>query len=319
MSRGEFALIDQLLKPLASDFPGALGLTDDAALVDIAPGQSLVVAKDAIVSGVHFFADDPADAVAQKLLRVNLSDLAAMGAEPLAYLTVIARPRELTDAWLEGFARGLANDQERFGLSLIGGDVVSTPGPLLLSCTILGQVERGRALRRSTARADDVVWVSGTLGDAALGLRVRRGLAATEDEAFYLLDRYRRPDPRLALGRKLIGVAHAAIDISDGLLADLGHILETSKVGARIEIASLPVSDTAHGLPGWLEAALGGGDDYELLFTAPASATGAIEAIGREVDLGLTAIGRITAASGLEVVDASGARLATNSLGWRHF
>lgn len=319
MSRGEFALIDQLLKPLASDFPGALGLTDDAALVDIAPGQSLVVAKDAIVSGVHFFADDPADAVAQKLLRVNLSDLAAMGAEPLAYLTVIARPRELTDAWLEGFARGLANDQERFGLSLIGGDVVSTPGPLLLSCTILGQVERGRALRRSTARADDVVWVSGTLGDAALGLRVRKGLAATEDEAFYLLDRYRRPDPRLALGRRLIGVAHAAIDISDGLLADLGHILETSKVGARIETASLPVSNTAHGLPGWLEAALGGGDDYELLFTAPASATGTIEAIGHELDLGLTAIGRITAASGLDVVDATGARIATDSLGWRHF
>jgi thiamine-monophosphate kinase len=317
--RGEFALIDQLLKPLAQSFPGALGLTDDAALVDLPAGRSLVIAKDAIVSGVHFFADDPADAVAQKLLRVNLSDLAAMGAEPVAYLTVIARPRDLADQWLEGFARGLANDQERFGLSLIGGDVVSTPGPLLLSCTILGQVATGRALRRSTARADDVVWVSGTLGDAALGLRVRRGLAATEDEAFYLLDRYRRPDPRLALGCKLIGSAHAAIDVSDGLLADLGHILETSKVGARIETARLPVSDVAHGLPGWLEAALGGGDDYELLFTAPPSATATIEAIGHELDLRLTAIGSIIAATGLEVVDARGQRLATDSLGWRHF
>ena len=319
MSRGEFALIDQLLKPLAKSFPGALGLTDDAALVDLPAGRSLVVAKDAIVSDVHFFADDPADTVAQKLLRVNLSDLAAMGAEPVAYLTVIARPRDLADQWLESFARGLARDQERFGLSLIGGDVVSMPGPLLLSCTILGQVEAGQALRRSSARAGDRLWVSGTLGDAALGLRVRKGLAATEDEAFHLIERYCRPEPRLALGRRLVGLAHAAIDVSDGLLADLGHILETSAVGARLEAANVPVSDVAHGLPGWLEAALGGGDDYELLFTAPASATSAIEAIGRELDLRLTTIGSITETSGLEVVDARGQRLATDTLGWRHF
>ena len=202
---------------------------------------------------------------------------------------------------------------------MIGGDVVSTPGPLLLSCTILGQVEAGQALRRSTACAGDRVWVSGTLGDAALGLRVRKGLAATEDEAFHLIERYRRPEPRLALGRRLVGLAHAAIDVSDGLLADLGHILETSAVGARLEAASVPVSDVAHGLPGWLEAALGGGDDYELLFTAPASATSAIEAISAELDLRLTVIGSITAATGLEVVDARGQRLATDTLGWRHF
>jgi thiamine-monophosphate kinase len=317
--RGEFTLIDELLKPLAAGFPGALGLTDDAALVDVPPGRSLVVAKDALVAGVHFFKDDPADAVAQKLLRVNLSDLAAMGAEPLAYLTVIARPPDLADGWLEGFARGLGADQAEFGLSLIGGDIVGTPGPLMLSCTILGLVETGQALRRGAAVAGDVIWVSGTLGDGALGLRVRRGLAATEDEAFYLIERYRRPTPRLALGRRLIGTAHAAIDVSDGLLADLGHILETSGVGARIEAPRLPVSEIAHGLPGWLEAALGGGDDYELLFTAPPAATPAIEAIGRELDLRLSAIGRITGPAGLELVDAAGRPMPTQHLGWRHF
>ncbi len=317
--RGEFALIDELLKPLASGFPGALGLTDDAALVDVPAGRSLVIAKDAIVAGVHFFADDPADAVAQKLLRVNLSDLAAMGAEPLAYLTVIARPRDLEDSWLDGFARGLGRDQVRFGLSLIGGDIVSTPGPLMLSCTILGLVEQGRALRRSTAQPGDLIWVSGTLGDAALGLRVIKGLAATEDEAFYLVERYRRPEPRLALGRRLLGLAHAAIDVSDGLLADLGHILEESKVGGRLEAELLPVSDVAHGLPGWLEAALGGGDDYELLFTAPEAATPAIEGLAAELDLRLAAIGRIVEGGGLELVDAAGAPLAVEGHGWRHF
>ena len=317
--RGEFALIDELLKPLASGFPGALGLTDDAALVDVPAGRSLVIAKDAIVAGVHFFADDPADAVAQKLLRVNLSDLAAMGAEPLAYLTVIARPRDLEDSWLDGFARGLGRDQARFGLSLIGGDIVSTPGPLMLSCTILGLVEQGRALRRSTAQPGDLIWVSGTLGDAALGLRVIKGLAATEDEAFYLVERYRRPEPRLALGRRLLGLAHAAIDVSDGLLADLGHILEESKVGGRLEAELLPVSDVAHGLPGWLEAALGGGDDYELLFTAPEAATPAIEGLAAELDLRLAAIGRIVEGGGLELVDAAGAPLAVEGHGWRHF
>lgn len=319
MTLGEFQLIDRLLKPLAKGFPGALNLGDDAALVDVPAGRQLVIAKDAIVAGVHFFKDDPADSVAQKLLRVNLSDLAAMGAEPLAYLTVIARPKDLGNGWLEGFTRGLAEDQERFGLHLIGGDIVSTPGPLMLSCTIIGLVETGKALTRSAARPGDTIWVSGTLGDAALGLRVVKGLAATEDEAFYLVERYRRPEPRLALGRRLTGLAHAAIDVSDGLTADLGHILDESAVAARIEAMRLPLSEVAHGLPGWLEAALGGGDDYELLFTAPAAATAAIERIGRELKLRLSAIGRITEGKGLEVVDEKGAALEVQGLGWRHF
>lgn len=316
---GEFALIDKLLKPLAKGFPGALNLADDAAVVEVPEGRSLVIAKDAIIAGVHFLKDDPADTVAQKLLRVNLSDLAAMGAEPLAYLSVIARPKDLGRSWLEGFARGLAEDQQRFDLHLIGGDVVSTPGPLMLSCTILGLVETGRALRRAAARPGDVVWVSGTLGDAALGLRVLKGLAATEDEAFYLVERYRCPQPRLELGRRLVGVAHAAIDVSDGLAADLTHILDESAVSAKIDAAMLPTSTVAHGLPGWLEAAVGGGDDYELLFTAAADATAEIERIGRELGLQLTAIGRIEAGTGLELVDERGLPLEIQERGWRHF
>jgi thiamine-monophosphate kinase len=204
-------------------------------------------------------------------------------------------------------------------MALIGGDIVSTPGPLLLSCTILGLVEQGRALRRSTARPGDAIWVSGTLGDAALGLRVIKGLAATEDEAFYLGERYRRPEPRLALGRRLHGVASAAIDVSDGLLADLVHILEESGVGARLEAAKLPISSVAHGLPGWLEAALGGGDDYELVFTAAATSDDAIQAIGHELVLRLTRIGEVSAGPGLQVIDAAGRPVATREIGWRHF
>lgn len=317
--RGEFELIGQLLKPLAKRFPGALDLGDDAALVDVPAGRQLVIAKDAMVAGVHFFLNDPADTVAQKLLRVNLSDLAAMGAEPLAYLTVIARPKELGNGWLEDFTNGLADDQQRFGLSLIGGDIVSTPGPLMLSCTILGLVETGRALRRAAALPGDTIWVSGTLGDAALGLRVIKGLAATEDEAFYLIERYRRPQPRIDLGRRLVDIAHAAIDVSDGLLADLQHILDQSTAGARIEAAKLPTSEVAHGLPGWLEAAMGGGDDYELLFTAAPDATPRIDGIARELGLRLTAIGQIVADKGLEVIDEKGAALEVQGRGWRHF
>lgn len=317
--RGEFALIDQLLKPLARGFAGALDLTDDAALVEVPKGQSLVIAKDAIVADVHFLKADPAETVAAKLLGVNLSDLAAMGASPLAYLSVIARPRDLDDAWLEGFAAGLGACQRRFGLFLIGGDIVSTPGPLMLSCTILGLVKEGQALRRSAARPGDRIWVSGTLGDAALGLRVLKGLAATEDEAFYLVERYRRPQPRVALGQRLAGLARAAIDISDGLLADLTHILEESGVAARIELERLPVSAVAKGLPGWQEAALAGGDDYELLFTAPESATPTIEKLGQETAIAVTPIGRIEDGEGLVVTDGRGRPVPIQGLGWRHF
>jgi thiamine-monophosphate kinase len=319
MSLGEFELIDRLLKPLARGYPGALDLTDDAALVDVPSGVELVIAKDAIVADVHFLKDDPPELVAGKLLRVNLSDLAAMGADPLGYLTVLARSPDVDDVWLRRFAAGLMADQTRFGCHLLGGDTVSTPGPLMLSLTILGTVPKGRALLRGGARPGDDVWVSGTLGDAAMGLRVLRGLAVPEDEAMALVDRYRTPRPRLALGRSLRGLATAAIDVSDGLAADLGHILETSGVAAIIDADRLPLSDVALGVPGAREAALTGGDDYEILFTAPAERRAEVEALAGRLDHPLTRIGAIRAGEGLEVVDAAGNRLPVRAGGWRHF
>lgn len=319
MSLGEFALIDRLLKPLAKGFPGTLDLTDDAALVGLPAGRQLVIAKDAIVAGVHFLADDPPELIAGKLLRVNLSDLAAMGADPLGYLTVLARSPGVDDAWLARFAAGLAADQRRFGCHLLGGDTVSTPGPLTLTLTILGTVPEGQALLRRGAQAGDDLWVSGTLGDAALGLRILRGLAVAEEEAVALVDRYRTPQPRLDLGRSLRGIATAAIDVSDGLLADLGHILETSGVGAVVEAALVPLSPVGRGVPGAREAALAGGDDYELLFTAPPARRETIAGLQTGLDLPLTRIGAIRAEGGLEVRDADGRPLRLDHAGWQHF
>ena len=319
MTMGEFELIDSLLKPLARGYPGALGLVDDAALVDLPPEMQLVIAKDAIVADVHFLANDPAELVAGKLLRVNLSDLAAMGAEPLGYLTVLARSPAVDDHWLRRFAAGLLADQRRFGCHLLGGDTVSTPGPLTLTLTILGTVPKGQALLRSGAHAGDDIWVSGSLGDAAMGLRVLRGLAVAEEEALALIDRYRTPRPRLALGKALRGLASAAIDVSDGLAADLGHILKASGVGARIDASLLPLSPVGRGVPGAHEAALTGGDDYELLFTAPPGRRRQIEALVAGLDHGLTRIGVVHAGAGLDIVDAEGRPVIVERAGWRHF
>ncbi len=319
MPMGEFELIGRLIRPLARGCPAALDLGDDAALLDVPAGQQLVIAKDGMVEGVHFLADDPAELIAGKILRVNLSDLAAMGADPLGYLMVLGRPRRIDDAWLESFYHGLARDQERFGLHLMGGDTISTPGPLTLSLTILGLVPRGQALLRSGARPGDDIWVSGTLGDAALGLRILRGLAASEDEALELVDRYRTPRPRLALGRRLRGIATAALDVSDGLLADLGHILEQSKVGAELRAGDLPISADARSMPGALDAALAGGDDYELLFTAPGDAAAAVERASRDAAIAVTRIGRIEAQKGLRLIGPEGRPMHPRQTGWRHF
>jgi len=316
----EFAFIARHLRPLAAGSPGALELLDDAALLDPPAGAELVLTKDAMVAGVHFLAEDPPAQIAQKLLRVNLSDLAAMGAAPLHYLLSLVRARDTTDAWLAEFCRGLAADQAEFDIGLLGGDTVATPGPLTLSLTAIGQVPKGQALRRSTARAGDDVWVSGTLGDGALGLRVLQGaLEAPVEARAYLIARYRLPCPRLALGQALRGVASAALDISDGLLADLGHILETSEVGAEIRAAALPLSPAARALPGARDAALAGGDDYELLFTAPADRRPRIEALSRELVLPLTCIGRIEAAGGLRALDEQDRQIPAAATGWQHF
>lgn len=321
----EFALIARVFAPLARDNPGAFGLTDDAAVLDIATGCQLVATADAMVAGVHFRQQDPAALVARKLLRVNLSDLAAMGARPIGYLLSVMLPPETEFGWIENFAGGLGVDQELFGVTLLGGDTVSTPGPLSLALTALGEVKAGAELRRAGARVGDTVYVSGTVGDGALGLAALEGrldgLSDTHRRA--LAGRYQLPEPRLALGSALSDLAHAAIDVSDGLVADLGHIAETSGVGAVVDAPRVPLSEAGTAAlaadPGLWRVILAGGDDYELLFTVAADAAAEVSALAGSFDLPLTEIGRITSEMGVRVRDESGDDMLFETAGFSHF
>ena len=332
---GEFELIQRYLRPLAADSPGAFALTDDAALLSPPPGRDIVVTADAMVAGVHFLPDDPPDLVARKLLRVNLSDLAAMGAAPIGYLVAASWPDDIgrasagdgSEDWFAGFAAGLAADQAEFGIVLLGGDTTRTPGPMILSLTAVGAVPAGRCLRRSTARAGDLLFVSGSIGDGTLGLEVLRGGLAglSPEHGAALADRYRLPRPRLALGQRLLaeGLASAALDVSDGLVADLGHIAETSGLAACLEAAAVPLSPAAQAVlaaePARLRQVVTGGDDYELLFTvAPAQAAG-LAALSEELGLPLTRVGAMSAGQGVSVRDAAGAELSLERAGWTHF
>ena len=320
---GEFELIRRYFAPLAG--PGSLKLTDDAAVVDLQPGRSLVATTDTVIAGVHFLADDPPDLIARKALRVNLSDLASMGAEPLGYLLVTALPAGIDENWVAQFSRGLAQDQAEFSIALLGGDTAFTPGPLSLTITALGQVERGKALLRSGAKPGDRVYLSGTIGDSAFGLKLAKGepLTLSPSEKSSLLDRYRLPQPRLGLGRRLIGVASAAMDVSDGFAADLGHICQASRVGALVEAAKLPVSPALRsvlevGQASLVEVATGG-DDYELLFTAPAAVELLLGRIATELALPLTAVGEIRREPGVIVLDQNGRAVELGPGGYRHF
>ena len=320
---GEFGRIRQFFAPLAG--LGALGLTDDAALLDCPPGYRLVVTVDQLVEGVHFLADDPPDLVGRKLMRRNLSDLAAMGATPRHYLVTSALPATHDDEWVRRFAEGLIEDQHRFGLALLGGDSTSTPGPALLTLTAIGHVAAGREIRRSGAQPGDKIWVSGTIGDAFLGLKVLRGeypSLAAEHRAT-LAARFQLPEPRTQLGPDLAGIARAMIDISDGLLADLGHICETSGVAATVELAHLPLSPAVGAIVAQDEALRAqlatGGDDYELLFTAPAETEDEITSLSRGLGLPITQIGAIEAGEGVRLLDEQGTALPIDKAGWRHF
>ncbi len=323
--QGEFDLIARFFEPLSRAAPGAFALGNDGALLTPPEGASLVVTKDLMVAGVHYPECEEPAVVARRLLRVNLSDLAAMGADARAYALGLALPEGTDDTWVEAFAAGLDRDQEAFGVALIGGDTVATGGPAVLSLTAFGTVEGEACLTRSGAGAGDDIYVSGTIGDAALGLRaVQGGLAALppEDRAA-LAGRFRLPEPRLALGTALVGLATCAIDVSDGLVADLGHISERSGVAARIAADAVPLSDPARRAlaGGEVEIAdlLTGGDDYELLFCAPLSARGDIDALGCRLGLALTRIGVIEPGQGVTVVDADGQPLALARAGYRHF
>ena len=324
---GEFGRIARYFKPLAAGFAGARGLADDAAVFGVPDGRELVVTVDAMVAGVHFLPGDAAEDVAAKLLRVNLSDLAAMGAEPYAYTLVTALPKDLPEEWLAGFARGLGEDQRRYGIALAGGDSVSTAGPVTLSVTAMGLVPAGQALPRGGGRPGDAVFVTGSIGDAALGLQVAFGTldVADAEARAHLLGRLRRPEPRTGVGPRLRGVAAACLDVSDGLVADLAHLAEESGCAAVLEAGRVPLSAAARavigGDPGRLATALTGGDDYELLFSAPVEHRDAVAAVAAEAGVAITEIGRLEAgeAGRVTVLDGAGAPLDLPARGWTHF
>ena len=322
---GEFDLIARFFRPLSSAAPGAFALRNDGALLTPPAGASLVVTKDLMVAGVHYPEGEEPSILARRLLRVNLSDLAAMGATASSYALGLALPEDVADDWVEAFAAGLALDQAAFGVALIGGDTVGTKGPAVLSLTAFGWVAEGACLTRSGAGEGDDIYVSGTVGDATLGLRAVQGglpALAAEDRAA-LAGRFRLPEPRLALGAALVGVATCAIDISDGLVADLGHICEESGVAARIGADAVPLSEPARRALDAGEATIAdlvtGGDDYELLFCAPQSARGAVDALGRRLGLAVTRIGAIERGEGVTVMDARGQPLTLGRAGYTHF
>jgi thiamine-monophosphate kinase len=292
---GEDDLIGRYFAPIAG--PAGLGLKDDAALVTPPPGHDLVLTVDGLVAGVHFFADDPPGDIARKALRVNLSDLAAKGATPLGFLLTLALPAAWTADWLEAFTDGLGEDSRAHACPLLGGDTVATPGPLTLSITALGAVPTGRMAARTGARPGDFLYVSGTIGDAALGLRLRMGQGPELSDASrkHLLDRYLLPRPRLALAAAMAADAHAGMDVSDGFVGDLAKMLRVSGVGARVEIARLPLSDASREAiaadPALFEIAATGGDDYELLAAVPPATAAAFEAKAKAAGVEVTRIG----------------------------
>jgi thiamine-monophosphate kinase len=311
----EFSLIARHFRPLAG--PGALDLRDDAAVLAPPAGRELVLTADAMVAGVHFLPDDPPDSVGRKLLRVNLSDLAAKGATPLGYLMTVSTPRDTPDDWFAGFAAGLAQDQAAYGMYLLGGDTTSTPGPISLSLTLIGHVAAGQAVHRFGASPGDGIFVTGTIGDGALGLAVATGRLA--DATGHLLDRYRLPRPRIGLA--LAGIASAGMDVSDGLVQDLGHICRASGVAAEIEAERVPLSEPARRAGAeWLETCLTGGDDYELLLAVPPGREAALTVAAEASGMAVTRIGGFRTGEARVIVSGPGGKpLALKKGGWSHF
>lgn len=299
--------------------PGALlGVGDDAALLQVPAGDVLAVSSDMLVSGTHFFPDADPYLLGHKTLAVNLSDLAAMGATP-RWATLALSLSVADEEWLERFSAGFFALANQYQLDLVGGD--TTRGPLNLCVTIMGTLPAQVALRRDTAQVGDEIWVSGTLGDAALALAHLQGrLMLSAEELALCAPALHRPQPRVALGLALRGVAHSAIDISDGLLADLGHILEASQVGAQLEYAALPMSGVLSSHAAFSQqCVLAGGDDYELCFTAPVTRHTELLRIAAELALPLSCIGKVVAGSGAVVHDAQGAIIQLKSRGYDHF
>ena len=325
---GEERLIGRLFRPIAKH-PGALGLMDDAARITPSAGHDLVLTVDALVAGVHFFADDPADAVAKKSLRVNLSDLAAKGAQPLGALLSLSIPATAGDEWLEAFARGLGEDCDQFQCPLLGGDMTRTPGALTISITAVGSVPSGKMVERKGARTGDLVVVTGTIGDAALGLRLRRApdnmpFAQLDGAAkAHLRERYLLPQPRLALAEALRECASAAMDISDGLAGDLAKLAAASGVAASIEAARVPLSPAARAAiaadEGLIETVLSGGDDYEIVAAVAENRLAALREAAVKAGIGLMTIGRIETGGGIHLAGLDGKPLHLKQASFSHF
>lgn len=324
---GEFELIARVFAPLSAD--GALGLTDDAAFYRPRPGFDLVLTKDEVVSAVHFFADDPWDAVAQKALRVNLSDLAAKGARPVGYLLALGLPKAFSVDDIDALGAGLAADQVSYGISLYGGDTVTSPAGLTLSVTAIGEVPEGGMVRRGGARAGDVIVVTGTIGDAALGLQLRLkpsladALGLSEAQRAHLLDRYLLPQPRSVLADAVRRLAHGGMDISDGLIGDLGKMAAASGVGIEIDPALVPLSDAARAAVTadrrQLATALTGGDDYELALSMTEDKAAEFIAAAEAAGVGAAVIGRAVAGEGIHLVGEAADIGDIGGGSYRHF
>lgn len=326
---GEFELIRRFFAPLASD-PGSLGLTDDAAVFTPEPGYDLVLTKDVLAADVHFFKDDAPEAIAAKALRVNLSDLAAKGARPRGYLLGMSLPSDWTADWLERFCAGLAADQSAFDVRLLGGDTIRSGNGLQVSITAIGQITAGGTVRRSGAQPGDLLFVSGTIGDAAAGLKIRLDNGFLHEnnladvEAGHLLDRYLLPRPRLALAGLVSKYASASMDVSDGLFADSAHMAVASGVDLEIELTSVPVSPALKkiraGARDTYFACLNGGDDYEILTAIPASGAQAFQAEAAAAGCPVTAIGTVVDGSGGVTCRENGTAVTLQGQkGFRHF
>lgn len=320
---GEDDLIARYFKPLATD-PGAFGLVDDAAILKGEPGD-IVVTTDAIVEGVHFLPSDPPDTIARKALRVNLSDLAAKGATPAGFVLTLAL-REANDAWLAPFARALGEDARTFNCPLLGGDTVSTPGSLTISVTAFGRVPPQAMVRRSTARAGDVVVVSGTIGDATLGLAVlqQRVVASDASVRDALVSRYREPQPRTALADAVRAHASASMDVSDGLAGDLAKLCKASGVTADVRLADIPLSAAAKVMlaarVSTIETLIAGGDDYEILCTVAQDRLSSFRQAAASAGVSLTAIGMIRSGDGpVRFVDSEGRVVTLERGSYSHF
>lgn len=305
----EFEIIERYFSPLAGE--GAFGLKDDVAILPQRPGHDLIVKTDAISEGIDFFAFDPPDTIARKALRVNLSDLAAKGGEPVGYLLNLSLPRTVREDWLTAFAAGLAADQKEFGIALLGGDTGATEGPLSIAVTAFGFVPQGRLVKRSSARVGDAVYVTGTIGDSGGGLAIfkRESHNLAEADRDYLAGRYRVPQPPVKLAIALRDIAHASVDVSDGLIADLGHIASASGVRIVVEGERVPLSTSLRALWGKdaVLRAVTAGDDYQAAFTAPPGLSGPF-----------TEIGKVVTGAGVALTIA-GKEIAIAKPGYRHF